>query len=152
MKYVIINQRLAGGGLDPSQNQKDIQNRTITIPLPPPKQSISLSSIPFRPTRRPRPLLRDPTTAIRFSPAVMAPSAPLNVSSGALDFVLHIAYTACSNVVWHTPRLRPGQAAALRHVGDPSKPRNLLLVQRTGSGKTHTNRVAGVAEKRESPS
>ena len=54
---------------------------------------------------------------------------------------------ACSDKVWNEPRLRPNQVKALCHLFDPSTPRSLLVVDRTGSGKTHITRVAGVVEK-----
>jgi superfamily II DNA helicase RecQ len=55
--------------------------------------------------------------------------------------------TACSKIIWDEPQLRPNQGKALCHLFDPSKPRVLLVVDRTGSGKTHITRVAGVVEK-----
>jgi len=52
-----------------------------------------------------------------------------------------------SKNVWDVPTLRDSQITALLHLLDPTKPRNLLLVDRTGGGKTHVTRVAGVIER-----
>ena len=40
--------------------------------------------------------------------------------------------------------LNVSQITALLHLLNPTKPRNLLLVHRTGGGETHVTRVAGV--------
>ena len=70
-----------------------------------------------------------------------------NISPLALSDLLLKLNTACSGAVWGEPSLRPNQGKALVHISDPSKPRALLIVDRTGSGKTHITRVAGVVEK-----
>ena len=68
-------------------------------------------------------------------------------SPSSLHLKLAQMSVACSGMVWREPRLRPNQGKALCHIFDPSKPRALLVVDRTGSGKTHITRVAGVVEK-----
>mmetsp|Transcript_28527 Transcript_28527/g.60198 ORF Transcript_28527/g.60198 Transcript_28527/m.60198 type:complete len:183 (-) Transcript_28527:698-1246(-) len=55
--------------------------------------------------------------------------------------------TDASYRVWDVSSLRPNQEEALLFLFDPSKPRNLLLVERTGGGETHITRVAGVIER-----
>jgi len=52
--------------------------------------------------------------------------------------------TFFSKEVWKTPTLRPLQLDVLHHIFNPSKSNSVLAVLRTGSGKTHTVRVAGV--------
>ena len=55
--------------------------------------------------------------------------------------------TNCSGAVLREPALHPNQGKALIHISDPSKPRALLTIDRTGSGKTHITCDAGVVEK-----
>ena len=82
-----------------------------------------------------------PPTAIARGGSVARASPP------ALHVKLSQLSVECSHRVWDEPRLRPNQDKALCHVFDPSCPRSLLIVDRTGSGKTHITRVAGVVEK-----
>ena len=57
------------------------------------------------------------------------------------------ANTACSRHQWNVPALRTNQRLACRHLGDPSRPKTLLLIDRTGGGKTHVTRVVGCVER-----
>ena len=56
-------------------------------------------------------------------------------------------HTSLSDKIWGEPQLRLNQAKAAARLADPSRPSDLLLVDRTGSGKTHTTRMIGVAKK-----
>ena len=56
-------------------------------------------------------------------------------------------YNAASAAVWNEPSLRPGQSRVLCHLGNPSKPRHVLVVMRPGGRKTHITRVAGSVER-----
>ena len=49
----------------------------------------------------------------------------------ALDELLASHYAAALNAVWGVPSLHPNQEKALVHLGDPSKPRHILFVERT---------------------
>ena len=45
------------------------------------------------------------------------------------------------------PQPRANQILAFRHLADPSRPRTLLLAERTCGGKTHVTRVVGTVER-----
>jgi len=68
-------------------------------------------------------------------------------AAAAIDVLLAQRYNEASAAVWNVPSLRPNQTKALCHIGNPYRPRTLLLVERTGGGKTHVFKVAGVVEK-----
>jgi superfamily II DNA helicase RecQ len=78
-------------------------------------------------------------------------SAPVRAGAtchgAALVNLLHEMHTSLSDKIWGEPQLRPNQAEAAARLADPSRPSDLLLVDRTGSGKTHVTRIIGVAEK-----
>ena len=76
-----------------------------------------------------------------------ADAAADSETPSALDQLLELNYNAASAAVWREPSLRPGQSRVLCHLGNPSKPRHVLVVMRPGGGKTHITRVAGVVER-----
>ena len=68
------------------------------------------------------------------------PPPPLDVDVTALDG--HIA--ACARSVWGVEQLRPRQILVLRELFHPGRPNQLIVVERTGGGKTMLLQVAGV--------
>ena len=56
-------------------------------------------------------------------------------------------HTSLSDKIWGEPQLRPNQAEAAARLADPFPPSDLLLVGRTGSGKTHVTCIICVVEK-----
>jgi superfamily II DNA helicase RecQ len=56
-------------------------------------------------------------------------------------------HTSLSDNIWNKPRLRPNQAKATVRLANPLRPSDLLIVDRTGSGKTHVTRIVDVAGK-----
>ena len=81
----------------------------------------------------------------------------MDIDRGDLDAVMDLAdfdvneldrfALAASSNVWSTPQLRPSQQEAIRFIMHPCKPNNVIIVQPTGSGKTHIVRVVGVIER-----
>ena len=53
----------------------------------------------------------------------------------------------CSTQVWNVPMVRPNQIKVATHLIDPSESRNVIICDRTGSGKTHVYRIVGAIEK-----
>ena len=92
-----------------------------------------------------------PVSSPNPPPTGASPSLPRDDDSSnaaaAIDVLLAQRYNQASAAVWNVPALRPNQTKALCHIGNPHKPRVLLLVERTGGGKTHVFKVAGVVEK-----
>ena len=77
-------------------------------------------------------------------PNAAAPRSAADAETpSSLDQLLQMNYNAASAAVWREPSLRPGQSRVLCHLGNPSKPRHVLVVMRPGGGKTHITRVAG---------
>ena len=63
------------------------------------------------------------------------------------DLLCDEAHADCSRLQWGVPKPRANQILAFRHLADPSRPRTLLLAERTGGGKTHVTRVVGTVER-----
>ena len=57
-------------------------------------------------------------------------------------------HTSLSDNVWNEPRLRPNQAKAAARLANSLRLSDLLIVDWTGSGKTHVTHIVGVAKKR----
>ena len=64
-----------------------------------------------------------------------------------LDDKLNAAVIDCSTQVWNVLMVRPNQIKISTHLIDPSKSRNIIICDQTGSGKTHVYRIAGVIER-----
>ena len=60
---------------------------------------------------------------------------------------MHAAVVGSSTHVWSVPEVRPNQIKTATHLIDPSKTRSLLIIDRTGSGKTHIYRIVGTIER-----
>ena len=91
-------------------------------------------------------------TTVTISTASNAlPFVAANVSAYGVDnpasphhnVIVPVAANA-SKFVFGVPTLREDQVAACLFLLDPLKPRVLLNVDRTGSGKTHVTRVVGL--------
>ncbi len=55
--------------------------------------------------------------------------------------------SATSAFIWGVPTMRPGQLKACFHLLHPHHPNSLVVVHRTGGGKTHILRTLGVIER-----
>ena len=88
----------------------------------------------------------DPTTPILPSLAalhvadVVAPNNVVLPPCLSLDDAIIYASTH----IWDVPLLRPIQLSAVSRIINRAMPNKLLLVARTGIGKTHVTRIAGV--------
>ena len=66
-------------------------------------------------------------------------------ASAAANDRYHAAFTALSCLVFNVPTLRPAQSFALRFMfQNPRCGGTVLLVDRTGGGKSHVMRASGV--------
>ena len=79
--------------------------------------------------------------------AVPTLPAPLPPAVATLCVDLPGALRVESDVVWDVAGLRHMQEAALHRLFDPTAGQKLLLVQRTGGGKTHVIRMLGTTIK-----
>jgi superfamily II DNA helicase RecQ len=101
---------------------------------------------PPRPPRIHRTLTNDPMTPLTVSIEALS-VLERGVSSNATlppCLSLEDAIISASTHVWGVSALRPLQLSAVSHILGHNTPNKLLLVARTGVGKTHVTRTAGV--------
>ena len=124
--------------ISPSDIAFDDRLRINNTPIPPVQTNANTPSV-VSPNAS-RPTVRTPS-----APAMPRRSPPSGIVY--TDAVLDEATTSCSREIWGQPALRPNQLTACRRLVDPGKPTSLLLVERTGGGKTHVTRVVGAIER-----
>ena len=59
------------------------------------------------------------------------------MASAESDYALNALIGDCSDSVWKTPQLRPMQEKIIRLMINPDQPNAVLIVYRTGIGKSH---------------
>ena len=64
-----------------------------------------------------------------------------------LDDQLNSAVIDCSTQAWNIPMVCPNQIKVATHLIDPSQSCNIVICDRTGSGKTHNTCIVGAIER-----
>jgi superfamily II DNA helicase RecQ len=105
-----------------------------------------MASFVSTPPRIRRMLCDDPTTPILPSLAALHVADVVAPNNVVLPPCLSLddAIISASTHIWDVPLLRPIQLSAVSHIINRAMPNKLLLVARTGIGKTHVTRIAGV--------